>query len=138
MNVNVILGITFSGIGLLFFLIGLVFKICSDKRYKAATATTTATVVDTVRRLRRNNSDYNYYPVYEYFVQEKMYRIRSAIGSSPCVFKTGDVVEIRYNQENPNQYYIPREKKLKDIIAGVFVICGVVILILGISLYMLL
>lgn len=73
-----------------------------------------------------------YFPVYEFEVNEKKYKTRNTIGNStPEKFKIGEIVEIKYNPENPNEYY-----KEGDVFSKawlVFFIVGILCIVEGVS-----
>ena len=70
---------------------------------------TTATVIDIQERWSRHSDDTRdhlvYYPVFQYRANEEMIVIEHNVSPSP--YQVGDQVEVLYNADNPQQYYIP-------------------------------
>lgn len=70
---------------------------------------TTATVIDIQERWSRHSDDTRdhlvYYPVFQYWANEEMIVIEHNVSPSP--YQVGDQVEMLYNADNPQQYYIP-------------------------------
>ena len=78
----------FTGMGLLFLLIGIFLMKVFGRRRKTASMVTTARVVDVKCRRDSGGSTY-YYPVFEYYAGGRMQRVVSTFGSSPCRYQTG-------------------------------------------------
>lgn len=69
----------------------------------------------------------SYVPTYEYEVQGKIYKIKGTNGSG---FKIGDIVEINYNSENPEECYI---EGYSFILWIVLLIIGIIFLIVALG-----
>lgn len=69
----------------------------------------TATVVDIQERWSRHSDGTRdhlvYYPVFQYWANGEMIVIAHNVSPSP--YQVGDQVEILYNADDPQQYYIP-------------------------------
>lgn len=76
----------------------------------------------------RHYSTKSYVPIYEYEVQGNKYKIEGTNGTG---FKIGDVVEINYNPEKPEQSYI---EGYSFASWRVLQIIGIIILIMAIGL----
>nr|WP_325302721.1 DUF3592 domain-containing protein [uncultured Dysosmobacter sp.] len=70
---------------------------------------TTATVIDIQERWSRHSDDTKdhlvYYPVFQYRANGEMITIEHNVSPSP--YQVGDQVEMLYNADDPQQYYIP-------------------------------
>ena len=70
---------------------------------------TTATVIDIQERWSRHSDDTRdhlvYYPVFQYWANGEMITIEHNVSPSP--YQVGDQVEMLYNADDPQQYYIP-------------------------------
>ena len=70
---------------------------------------TTATVIDIREKWSRHSDGTRdhlvYYPVFQYRANGEMITIEHNISSSS--YQVGDQVEMLYNADNPQQYYIP-------------------------------
>ncbi len=70
---------------------------------------TTATVIDIQERWSHDDDDSSshlvYYPVFQYWANGEMITIEHNVSPSP--YQVGDQVEMLYNADNPQQYYIP-------------------------------
>ena len=70
---------------------------------------TTATVIDIREKWSRHSDGTRdhlvYYPVFQYRANGEMITIEHNVSPSP--YQVGDQVEMLYNANNPQQYYIP-------------------------------
>ena len=70
---------------------------------------TIATVIDIQERWSRHSDGIRdhlvYYPVFQYWANGEMITIEHNVSPSP--YQVGDQVEMLYNADNPQQYYIP-------------------------------
>lgn len=73
-----------------------------------------------------------YFPIYEFEVNGKKYKISDTTGNmSQESFQIGDIVEIKYNPENPEECY--KEGDVFSKVWLVFLIVGVICIIEGIG-----
>lgn len=103
------------------------YKRLNDK-WKNCTSETDGVVVDFKAKLSMSNSDKILFPIVEYYVDGKGYRITSASGTNRQKLKVGDAVTIRYNPERPKQLLIEGyNKKTNVYVCMAIMIMGVVI-----------
>ena len=124
--------IIFSGvwalIGFIFLIIGIVMLNNRNKKEKNCTSMTYGKVTDIVRH-QNYDSDGVYtstwHPVFEYNVGELKFIKESPYGSSQSKYAIGQNLEVYYNPENYNEYYIAGDTVTKTI-ATIFTIIGIV------------
>ena len=128
----------FSGIwgfvGLVFFIIGAAMRASRKRKEENCTSQTYGKVVDLVRR-ESHDSDGGYssswHPVFEYRIGGMTFVKESNFGSSQAKFAIGQDVEIYYNPDNYNEFYVPGEK-LPRLIGTIFTIVGVVAILVAV------
>lgn len=99
-----------------------------NDKWKNCTAETEGVVVDFKSKLSKSNSDKILFPIVEYYVNGKGYRITSASGTNRQKLKVGDAVTIRYNPDRPKQLLIEGyNKKTNVYVCMAITIMGVVI-----------
>lgn len=120
-----ILGGTWCGVGIIFFIIGFFMKRSQKKKERECTAITTGTVAD-IKIGQRNVSEPSavpqYYPVFAYSAGGQIYRIVSKIGFDKPKLSIGQSVTIYYDAESPETYYVQEYrfgKNLGSIFLGV-------------------
>jgi hypothetical protein len=137
MNIYINLGMgLLLSIGMLFLCIGLGLNYSRKKKYKNCTAITKGKVVNVVKRSYGEGSideatTCMFHPVIEYSVNNEKYVKTHAFGAVPSKYEVGQEVEIHYNPENCEKYYIEGEKNQK-ILGIVFTIAGSIIIFAGI------
>lgn len=73
-----------------------------------------------------------YFPIYEFEVNGKKYKIRDTAGNMyKESFHIGDTVEIKYNPENPNECY--KEGDVFSKVWIIFLVIGIICVIEGIG-----
>lgn len=130
--------IIFSGIwaviGFIFFIIGIVMLNNRKKKEINCTSKTYGKVTDIVRR-QRYDSDGGYssswHPVFEYNIGELKFIKESPYGSSQSKYAIGQDIEVYYNPENYNEYYISGDT-LSKTLATIFTIVGIGAIIVAI------
>jgi hypothetical protein len=130
--------IIFSGIwallGIIFLIIGIVMIENRKKKEIRCTLKTYGKVKDIVRR-QSYDSDGNYShswnPVFEYKIGELTFIKESNYGSSQSKYAIGQDVEVYYNPEDYNDYYITDEM-LPVTIGTIFTVVGIVAIIISI------
>ena len=114
MKNKIMFPIVFSGIwiliGLIFFILGLVMKKNIKKKIESCTSKTYGKVIDIAKRPNNDNSGYNYFPVLEYTVGDMKFIKEYTIGGSSPVFGIGQNLEIYFNPDDYNEYYIGGDK----------------------------
>lgn len=129
MDEKILFVIIFSGVwsllGTIFLIIGIVILKNRKLKEMNCTSKTYGKVTDIVRhRNYDNNGGYSssWHPVFEYKIGELKYIKESIYGSSSSKFAVGQDVEIYYNPEDYNDYYVATEtlsKTLGKIFTGV-------------------
>lgn len=123
-------------IGIIFLSIGLGVNYNRKKKIRECTEITKGKVVDIVKRCYGNGhidepESYMFHPVIEYSVNNEKYVKTHAYGAVPSKYEVGQEVEIHYNPENCEKYYIEGEKNQKTL-GIVFTIAGSIIIFAGI------
>lgn len=103
------------------------------------TSNCTGTLNEICEKLReyRDEDGHNrkkiyYFPIYEFEVNGKKYKIRDTMGNfSPKNLKIGKTVEIKYNPEKPEECY--KEGDAFSKIWLVFLIVGIICIVEGIG-----
>lgn len=122
--------IIFSGlwgfIGIVLLVVG-IFIINNRKRKEEDCTVMTSGVVKDISK--RTDCDYDnvyttsWHPIFEYEVGEETYIKESPYGSSRSKYEVGQKVEIYYNPEDHNEYYVAGET-LPKTVGMVFSISG--------------
>ena len=118
--------------GMFFGIIGVILLIKEILKRKKCTVSTKGVVVDISREVS-NDSDGNrsitLYPIFEYNVSGEKYVQKSKNGSNFCKYHIGQEVEILYNPDKPENYYV--KNSFGSIIIGVgFIILGIIFIFL--------
>lgn len=120
-------------IGIIFFIIGIIMVINRKKKEKECTSKTYGKVKD-VARHQTYNSDggysYTWHPVFEYNIGELKFIKESIYGSSEAKYAIGQDVEIYYNPEDYNEYYVVGDAQSKNL-GVIFTIVGIVVIIIA-------
>lgn len=123
--------IMFSGIcaliGVIFLVIGIVMINNRKKKERNCTSKTYGKVTNIVTHKNYNeNSGYStsWHPVIEYNVGELKFIKESQCGSSQPKYAIGQDVEVYYNPENYNEYYVAGDT-LPKTLATIFTIVGI-------------
>jgi hypothetical protein len=130
--------IMFSGIwalvGVIFFVIGIVMFNNRKKKEISCTSKVYGKVID-IDRHQNYDADGQYssswHPVFEYNIGELKFIKESPYGSSQSKYAIGQDVEIYYNPEDYNEYYVP-EDNLPKTLATIFSIVGIGAIIIAI------
>lgn len=132
------MGSSFLFGGILFFVSGIVIYKIFKKRQERASATTTATVVEIIhKRIHYSHSmDFTsmgdgYYPVYEYYANGKLQRVKSIFGTSPCPYQIGEQVELHFNPDKPSEIFVEKDLHILKSFRAVFCVVGGIHAILG-------
>ena len=143
--------IVFLIVGIVFLIVGIIMFITSRNKKLHCTNATTGKVIDIIKDVSKNystngngtnytgpnirvgdfsvgvgNANYRttFYPVIEYIVEGNKYIKRLNNGSSTPTYGIGQEIEVHYNAENPNEYYVGTG--MANSIAGiVFSVLGI-------------
>ena len=144
MNSLFIVGCIFSGITLLLGIIFLTVGIVVTKKIKNkeinCTSKTVGKVIDIVKRRYgsgMDNYDYSYswHPVFEYKIGELTYTKESVYGNSQPKYAVGQDVEIYYNPENHNEFYVGGDKTSKTL-GTIFTIVGITLIVIAVCIFL--
>ena len=131
--------IIFSGIwillGLIFFIIGMVMRKKYKKKITECTSKTFGKIIDIVKRSSSDGdgySSYNYYPVIEYMVGDMKFIKEYNIGNSSPKYGIGQNLEIYFNPEDYNEYYIGGDE-MPTVFSTVFIFAGIACMFIGIA-----
>lgn len=124
--------IAFSGVfilvGAIFLIIGIAMFNNRKKKERNCTLMTHGKVTDMVRRKSYNrDGEYtlSWYPVVEYNVGELKFTKESPYGSYQPKYTIGQDIEVYYNPEDYDEYYIAGDT-LPKTLATIFTVVGIV------------
>lgn len=129
--------IIFSGVwtlvGVVFIIVGIVMFNNKRKKEINCTSSTYGKVIDIVHRSYSRNGGYSssWHPVFEYNVGELKLKKESPFGSSQSRYAIGQDIQIYYNPENYNEYYIAGDS-LPNTLVKIFTFVGIGAIIIGI------
>ena len=140
MSEMLIFKIIFFGIcfflGIVFLILGIAINNNRKKKEKRCTLKTCGKVINVVKHNNYDNSQEirtsSWYPVIEYRIGENIIKAESHYGNIKPQYKIGQEVQIYYNPQNYNEYYI-EGNKVQTTISKIFM--GVGIAALGISIF---
>lgn len=130
--------IIFSGIwglvGTVFLIMGIVMLNKRKKKELNCSSKTYGKVTDIVRResySREHGYSSTWYPVFEYNIGELKFIKEYPYGTSQSKYAIGQSIEICYNPENYNEYYVAGDK-LPKTLTIVFTIVGIIAIVIAI------
>lgn len=140
-----IIAAVFTILGFIFLIIGLRFYSDSKALKERCTGSVQATVTSINSRRsttgskgkRRTTTVYS--PEFSYTVDGNVYIVSSNVYSSICKVKQGDVVDLKYNPDNPNEFYYADNSPTKilvivfTVLGGVFAFIGIAFIIGGVK-----
>ena len=128
----------FSGIsgfiGLIFFISGMIILKNRKKREKNCTSKTHGKVIDILKHETRSidhTYTYSWHSVFEYTIGNLKYVKESFYGFSESKFAIGQDVEILFNPENYNEFYVATET-LPKTLGRIFTIIGILLIVIAI------
>ncbi|MCH5316255.1 MAG: DUF3592 domain-containing protein [Eubacterium sp.] len=128
-------GILFIVVGVVFIIAGIIVMIQGNISEQRCTEKTTGTVVELViekSTTSNHRTSYIYFPVIEYQVGDRTISKKSNSGQNPPKYKVGQQVEIYYNPNNVEEYYIKGESAPK-FIGILFVVLGSIAVAVGVT-----
>lgn len=133
--VNLIIGLILL-LGIIFLSIGLGIKHNRKKKLSNCSETTKGKIIDIVKRTYNGTGDdwtasYTFHPVIEYNVNNQKYVKTSNFGTNPSKYEAGQKVEIHYNPDNCDTYYIGGENTQKKL-GTIFTTIGIIILFVAV------
>ncbi len=114
-----ILIVLFYVVAILLFVIATSIKKSHENKMKTYTYETEAVVSD-MKRLGKYS-----YPVFEYEYLGRHMQKQSAVGTSPPAYHVGEVIKIRVNPDNPEQY-VTTDAKAQKLACGILYIMAIV------------
>ena len=130
--------IIFSGIwafvGIIFLIIGLVMLNNRKKKEINCTSVTYGKVTDIVKHRRYDNDggySSSWHPVLEYSIGDLKFIKESPYGSFQSKYAIGQNIEVYYNPEDYNEYYIAGDT-LPKTLATIFTIVGIGVIFIAI------
>ena len=131
--------VIWSLLGIIFLVIGIAILNNRKKKERRCTSKTYGKVTD-IARYQTHNSDGGYStiwrPVIEYNVGELKFIKESVYGTSQSKYAIGQNVEVYYNPEDGNEYYIAGET-LPKTLAIIFTAVGIVAIIIALIVFIL-
>ena len=138
MSETLLFAIIFCGvwalIGIVFLTMGIVMYRNEKKLKENCTEMTYGTVTDIIRNVARDEKgSYNdsFNPLFEYNIGELKYIKESSYGTPQPQYAIGQKVEVYYNPENPNEFYISGETFRKEF-AMWFSVAGIASIMIAI------
>ena len=124
----------FCGIGLIFLMVSwIITAVVADKK-KNCTSKAVGTVTDLVRSTNyydRNHSIRGFHPVVQYTTEKgETLSITSAVSTNPPKYKVGDIVNVKYDPNKPQKFYIDGDNTI-NIVKIVFLCVGPGLIVLG-------
>ena len=119
---------------------GILIFISDYSKVRRCTDKAAAIVVDVIKeehwKYRKHGSGYetNYYPVIEFVVGDKKYRVKTGIKAYHSdTYKKGTELDIRYNPQNPSDLKLPGNSLRESVIGmGFMFLLGAVFAYIGI------
>ena len=102
-------GVLFLIVGVIFVTAGIIVMKQGDSLKKRCTEETVGTVVELIRERDSDSTTdhtYTYFPVIEYKVGDQTISQKSRSGQNPPKYQVGQQVEIYYNPNNVEEYFI--------------------------------
>lgn len=127
-----IASLTFLFVGLVFILVPFFMVRYRKKKAEKCDGLTTATVVEYI--CYRGNDGNTYAPVYSYLVNGTEYRKTSFYSFSGRKHAIGDKLELRYNSEKPDMFYVEDEQFVVKLVSVILCVVGIGMIIAGIIL----
>lgn len=128
------IGIT-SILGIIFLCIGLGIKNNKKRKIANCSSSTKGKVIDIVKRFYgdgiHDSAGYMYHPKIEYNVNEQEYVKISNFGTNPSKYEIGQEVEIHYNPDKCDMYYIEGDNTQKKL-ETIFTVVGSIVLIMAV------
>ena len=127
-----IYGLIPCGVGVVFLLVFTVLYLSQSRKHRVCTGEAAGTVADYLYK-SVNGEQRTWRPVFEYHVAGKTIRKQSMFGTTEKRFQVGQAVTVRYNPENPQEYYV-EELESGGQLQKIFLLVGITLLFLGLIL----
>lgn len=126
-----------SGIGLIFLLIGFFMYYAYKSKERKCTAVTVGKVVGYEERHSHTDNTRSKHPVFEYYADGLNYTMESGVGTSVMKLAVGQSVTVHYNPQIPNQYFV-EEYTLGKKVGVIFLLVGGACIVIGITIFIIL
>ncbi len=124
----------FCGIGLIFLMVSWIITAVIADRKKNCTSKAVGTVTDLVRSTNyhdRNSHARGFHPVVQYTTDKgETLSVTSAVSTNPPKYKVGDIVNVKYDPNKPQKFYIDGDNTI-NIVKIVFLCVGSGLIVLG-------
>ena len=124
----------FCGIGVIFLMVAWIIASVMADRKKNCTAKAVGTVTDLVRSTNyhdRNSHARGFHPVVQYTTDKgETLSVTSAVSTNPPKYKVGDIVNVKYDPNKPQKFYIDGDNTI-NIVKIVFLCVGPGLIVLG-------
>ena len=126
------IGFIFTFVSLIVIVMGVCLNINNKKLKERCTDTVTASVVENIIENTRKEIENSYYrPVFDFTYNGNHYRVKSNTSQKPALFELGEKTELKVNPSDPNEFYVPADKK-QDNSGTICIAVGAVFLIIGV------
>ena len=130
----IVLPLIFLLIGVVFLSVAIGVGVYDRNKQDRCSETTKAQVVDIAVK-RGDDGGLLYAPVFGYAVDGQEYINQQSIYSNPCGYSVGEDVELSYNPNDPQEFYVEGDSALNLLIyifggiGAVFLVTGIIVLI---------
>lgn len=127
-------------IGVVFFIMGILIFVSDYLKAKRCTTEASAVIADVLKEEHWNSGKHragrvtNYYPVLEFAVRDKTYRVKTRLkATQPETFIKGHTLNILYNPQNPADLQLQGKSLWEAVIGmGLMFLLGAVFAYIGI------
>lgn len=130
----IVLPLIFLLIGAVFLSVAIGVGVYDRNKQDRCTETTQAQVVDIAVK-RGEDGGLLYAPVFGYTGDGQEYINQQSIYSNPCGYSVGENVELSYNPDDPQEFYVEGDSSLNLLIyifggiGAVFLVAGIIVLV---------
>ena len=126
----------FSGVwsllGIIFLTVSAVISAAQKRKTKVCTAKAIGTVTDVVSYSAGNPHYSNYHPVVQYTTDAgETITKKSVYGTNPPKYSVGDIINIYYNPQKTDEFYIA-DDNIGKIVRIVFMLVGIGAIFIGV------
>ena len=115
-------------LGIIFMFTGIILMRKHKNRQTNCTTPAQATVLENQKVFfPAETEQYSWFPIIKYTINGKGYKTRHYHGTAKEKYKIGEVIDILYNPEKPEEYIIIKENSFKRI-EVIFVFVGFILL----------
>lgn len=119
-------------LGILFLTIAIIMYFVQKKKTEVCTAKTIGTVTEVVRSYSSSQGHSSWHPVIQYTTATGQTIVRKSVyGTNPPKYSVGDSVNIHYNPQKAEEFYLA-DDKVGKIVRTVFMWVGIGMILIGI------